>query len=327
MSAYTRRTFLKEAAMLAASTAVTRILPGSVNGSVHAVTQQEPIPRFFAHAKSLDVIAHRGGDDEWPGETMYAFKHAVALGVDVLEMDVYRTIDHPTHLVLMHNPTVNETTNGKGWVNSHTLPYLKGLNAGFHWNKGDDAGKFYGHKLEDVPPDIRNDLTVPTLEEVFNAFPQVRMNIEMKPSALSPVAKLCEMITDKLEDKILVASFSHLYLSKFRERCPRVATSASVAELINYKLLNKRPKASVIQITPELELEIKKLGVKIKEPLLTQKFVDKAHNDGFKVHAWTINDCKEMELVKNMGVDGIITDYPSGLLSLRDQGSCKNLQS
>ncbi len=320
MSVYSRRTFLKDAAMLTASTAASRILPSSVNGSVHAANQQTPVPPFFAHAKKLDVIAHRGGDDEWPGETMYAFKHAVALGVDVLEMDVYRTKDH--QLVLMHNPTVKGTTNGKGLVSLHTVQTLKQLNAGFHWNKGDDAGKFYGKKLEDVPADIRNDLTVPTLAEVLTEFPTVRMNIEMKPSVLSPVETLCGMIKGKFEDQILVASFSHLYLSNFRKLCPRVATSASALELINYKHLNKRPNASVIQITPELELEMKRLSkAKITVPLLDRPFVDKAHNDGFKVHAWTINNTDEMRRVINMGVDGIITDWPSGLLSIRDKPS------
>jgi glycerophosphoryl diester phosphodiesterase len=211
MSIYSRRTFLKRSAMLTATAAAGRLFLPSVAGSPHSVNQQSSVPPFFAQAKSLDVIAHRGGDDERPGETMYAYKHAAEIGVDVLEMDVYRTIDN--RLVLMHNMTVNETTNGKGLVSVMKLDKLKRLNAGFNWNKGDDSSKFYQKEIDDVPPEIRDDLRVATLDEVFKAYPQMRMNIEMKPSALSPVKELCRMIREsKMEDKVLVASFSHLYL-------------------------------------------------------------------------------------------------------------------
>lgn len=320
MSIYSRRTFLKRSAMLTGMAAAGRIFLPSVTGSPHTVNQQGYVPSFFAQAKSLDVIAHRGGEGERPGETMYAFKHAVEIGVDVLEMDIYRTIDG--HLVLMHNMTVNETTNGTGLVSLMTLKKLRRLNAGFHWDKGDDKDKFYNKELDKVPEAIRDDLRVATLDEVFKTFPQMRMNIEMKLSALSPVERLCHMIQESnpsMKDKILVASFSHLYLRKFRRLCPDVATSASVAELINYKLFNKRPKASVIQITPDVELEIRRRTLKVELPLLTREFVKKAHDDGLKVHAWTINDAEEMKRIKDLGVDGIITDYPSRLLSVREQ--------
>lgn len=314
MSIYSRRTFLKHSAMLTAAAATRTLLP-NVSGSTHAVNQQGSVPPFFAQAKSLDVIAHRGGEGERPGETMYAFKHAVGIGADVLEMDVYRTKDD--HLVLMHNMTVNETTDGTGLVSLKTLNKLKQLNAGFNWDKGDDSGKFYNMKIDQVPPDIREDLRVATLDEVFRAFPQTRMNIEMKLSALSPVEKLCQMIREhNMEEKVLVASFWHFYLRKFRSLCPNVATSASVAELINYILLQRRPKASAIQLTPDVELEVRRRTLKIELPLLTQEFVEKAHADGLKVHAWTINDPEEMKRIKGLGVDGIITDYPSRLLSI-----------
>lgn len=324
MSTYSRRTFLKHSAMLTAAAAASRLFPASLIGSPHQSTQQGSGSSFFARAKSPDVIAHRGGDDERPGETMYAYKHAVEIGADVLEMDVYRTRDN--HLVLMHNMTVNETTNGTGFVNLMRLEKLKRLNAGFHWNKGDDQKLFFNKPLDEVPEPLRDDLRVPTLEEVFKAFPHMRMNIEMKPAALPPVKELCQMIQElHMEENVLVASFSHLYLMKFRRLCPDVPTSASVAELINYKLFNKRPKASVIQVTPDIELEIKKRmlrrefrirKLKIELPFLTPEFVKKAHSDGLKVHAWTINDKAEMKRIKELGVDGIITDKPTDLISL-----------
>ena len=318
MSIYSRRTFLKHSAMLTATAAASRIFLPEVIGSPHPANQQSSGSSFFKQAKSLDVIAHRGGDEQWPGETMYAFKRAVGIGVDVLEMDVYRTIDG--HLVLMHNMTVNETTNGTGLINLLTLKKLQQLNAGFRWDKGEDNEQFYGKTLDEVPQAIRNELRVATLEEVFKTFPQTRMNIEMKLSALSPVEKLCRMIREyNMEDKVLVASFWHFYLKKFRRLCPNVATSASVAELINYKLRNTLPRANAIQVTPAVELEIRRQTLKIELPLLTKEFVQKAHDDGLKVHAWTINDAEEMKRIKDLCVDGIITDNPGRLLSVREQ--------
>jgi glycerophosphoryl diester phosphodiesterase len=74
--------------------------------------------------------------------------------------------------------------------------------------------------------------------------------------------------------------------------------------------INHRP------ITPNVELEIRRRTLKIELPLLTPAFVRKAQDDGFKVHAWAINDAKEMKSIKDLGVDGIITDYPSRLLSV-----------
>ena len=319
MSTYSRRAFLRRSAMLAATS---RLFLPSAYGSPHAVSRQDSVPSFFAQAKSLDVIAHRGGDGEWPGETLYAFKRAVEIGADVLEMDIYKTIDG--HLVLMHNMTVNETTDGTGLVSLKTLDNLRTLNAGFDWDKGRDNGRFYQKALNQVPESIRDDLRVATLDEVFRAFPRTRMNIEMKLSALSPVSTLCQTIREfDMEQRVLVASFWHSYLKKFRRLCPKVATSASVAELINYKLFNKRPNASAIQITPAIELEIRRRTLKVKLPYLTPEFVKKAHDDGLKVHAWTINDAEEMRRVKELGVDGIITDYPSRLLSVRGQRAAR----
>jgi glycerophosphoryl diester phosphodiesterase len=318
MSTYSRRTFLKRSAMLTAMAAASRLYFPSAAASPQSLSRQGDGHAFFAQAKSLDVIAHRGGDNEWPGETMYAYRHAVGIGVDVLEMDVYRSKDG--ELVLMHNMTVNETTNGTGLVNRLRREELQQLNAGFNWDKGDDKDKFYRKELNKVPEDIRNDLRVATLEEVFKAFPQLRMNIEMKLSLLSPVEKLCDMIKKfHMEDKVLVASFWHFYLKKFRSLCPNVATSASVAELINYKLFNIRPNANAIQLTPEVEFEIARRTHKIKLPMLTREFVRKAHDDGLKVHAWTINDPDEIKRIRDLCVDGIITDSPTHLLSVREQ--------
>jgi len=81
------------------------------------------------------VIAHQGGDGLWPGETMYAYKHAAELGADVLEMDIHITRDDL--LVLMHDETVDRTTNGSGEIGNMTMEELKTLDAGYNWSLDD----------------------------------------------------------------------------------------------------------------------------------------------------------------------------------------------
>ena len=123
---------------------------------------------FFSGSRhNVDVIAHRGGDGEWPGETLFAFANAKKRGVDVLEMDIRVTRDE--QLVMMHNPTVRATT--KGWlpVRCYTLAEIKKLNAGYDWRE-EGTGVLKYRDSQD--PDLR----VPSFEQVLERFNDMRMN-------------------------------------------------------------------------------------------------------------------------------------------------------
>jgi len=249
-------------------------------------------PFFQAAKRSPEVIAHRGGGGEWPEETIYAFERALKTGVDVLEMDVHRTVDG--ELVLMHNPTVDETTDGSGEIKQLTLAEIKKLNAAAKW------------------PHLNLNLKVPTLEEVFEAFPRMRMNIEIKQKEPSLVTPLCHLIHKyKMADQVLIACGWNSVLREFRIECPDVATSASVLEIAEFEALDEvfkfgyRPDTDAIQ-----------WHSKFVVPVITAGFVKKARDLNLKVHAWTVNDENEMERTIRIGVDGIITDYPSLLLSV-----------
>src|SRR5688572_18414427 len=227
MTTYDRRTFLKQSAMVTATVATNGLLLPSVIG------RRVDHP-FFTQAKNRpEVIAHRGGDGQWPGETMYAMRQAVKTGADVLEMDVYLTKDK--ELVLMHDNNVESTTeikcliNRKCRVNKFTKAELQNLNAAYHWsNDGKQSHCFHNKKLT---VEIPNDLRVPTLEEVFKEFPDKRMVIEMKKAEDSPVAKLCALIQDcHMENNVLVASLWAPFMNEFHEELPTVATSVTPFE-------------------------------------------------------------------------------------------------
>jgi glycerophosphoryl diester phosphodiesterase len=308
MNHHDRRSFLKGSLMALAASEVSgsSILARAWRESV--TDQQSP---FFSQTEpNPEVIAHRGGDGHWPGETMYAMRRAKEIGADVLEMDVYLTKDD--HLVLMHDVRTSKTTESHALINSLKLEEVQKLSAAYNWSKPQNP--LHGKKFGELPNELKNVLRVPSLREIFEALPQMRMVIEMKPAVKSPAAALSDLIREyRVHDKVLVASFSHTYLKDFRTREKDVATSASALELVRYLVHKETPKASAIQITPEITASISN-AFKVELPVLTPQLVERAHDDKLKVHAWTINDSQAMDRMIKMEVDGIITDYPCRLL-------------
>jgi glycerophosphoryl diester phosphodiesterase len=258
---------------------------------------------FFAQFERYPlVMAHQGGDGLWPSNTLYAFERAVALGVDVLEMDVHSTADGV--LVVIHDSTVDRTTDGTGAVHDLTLAEIKALDAGYDWTP--DDGQTYPYRGQGV--------TVPALEELFVAFPTTPMNIEIKQAEPSIAAPLCQLIRDhSMADKVLIASFHQEAIEQFRRECPEVATSAGQNEVIVLFVLSKvllegvyGPDSEAVQV-PEY-----RSGLHV----ITPRFVDAAHHRNLQVHAWTINETEDMQRMLDLGVDGIITDYPDRLIDL-----------
>lgn len=248
------------------------------------------------------VIAHQGGDGLWPGDTMFAFERAAEMGVDVLEMDLHSTADGA--LVLMHDATVDRTTDGSGRINDLTLAEIKDLDAGYDWTE--DDGQTYPFRGQGI--------TVPTLDDVFQAFPDEYFNIEIKQAEPSITEPFCNKIREYVrEDRVFVASFNQDVLDEFRQVCPEVATSTGESDGIKLLVPSflwleaiHSPKAQVVQ-TPE-----EYFGMTV----LKQRTVDAAHNRGMEMHAWTINETEDMERLLALGLDGIITDRPDRMLAL-----------
>jgi glycerophosphoryl diester phosphodiesterase len=256
---------------------------------------------FFKTDKFL-VIAHRGGRSLGPENTLYTFRRAVDLGVDVLEMDVHRTKDG--HLVVLHDATVNRTTDGTGPVDHYTLAELKKLDAAYRWSP--DHGKSF--------PLRGKGLSIPALSEVFEAFPQMRLNIEIKDRGQTESNSLCRLIHDSgMSQKVLIASFDAGTLKKFRSLCPGIATSAGASEVMLFYALQKLHLESVY--SPDYQaLQVPRSYGDLK--VATKRFVDAAHARNLKVHVWVINSVDEMQELLQLGVDGIMTDYPQRLLKV-----------
>jgi len=248
------------------------------------------------------VIAHRGGRSLGPENTLYTFRRAVDLGVDVLEMDVHRTKDGQR--VVLHDTTVDRTTNGTGPVNSFNLAELKKLDAAYHWSP--DQGKSF--------PLRGKGLAIPALEEVFEAFPQTRINIEIKDPGQTELSSLCRSINDYgMSQKVMIASFNTGALKNFRSTCPGVATSAGASEAMLFYALQKMHLESAY--TPAAKaLQVPRTYGDLQ--VVTKRFVEAAHARNLKVHVWTVNGVDSMQKLLQLGVDGIMTDYPQRLLEM-----------
>lgn len=272
---------------------------GIIYGSIAGSKGEPAIDyAFFKQNDNFLVFAHRGGGGLAPENTLDAFEKARYLGVDVIETDVHSTSDGK--LIVMHDGSVDRTTDGSGQVSEMTLADLKKLDAGFRWTQ--DGGQTYPFRGKGI--------SIPTLEEVFTAFPDMKFNIEPKQGSPSIIKPLCQMIRNhKMTDKIVVASFQQSVLNEFRKECNEVATSASPYEVSKFLGMYKTglnqsysPPMQALQI-PEYA------GI-------TKEFVEAAHNRNLKVHVWTVNETANMQKLLEAGVDGIMTDYPERLLKL-----------
>ncbi|HRQ36618.1 MAG TPA: glycerophosphodiester phosphodiesterase [Chloroflexota bacterium] len=268
----------------------------------------EPVPAhpFFAQfetGRPLN-IAHQGGEQLWPSNTMFAFQHAVEMKVDVLEMDVHQTADGV--FVLIHDATVDRTTDGSGAVKEMTLAEVQTLDAGYYWT--DDEGQTYPFRGQGI--------TIPTLDEVFTAFPDMPMNIEIKPDDTAVAEALCQFIQQyNMTNKTLIGSFHDNALTAFRAACPDVATSMTESEIRPFWILSVLGLSALYQ-SPAEAFQVPttaNLPVLGEVDVLTERFVNNAHAQNIMVHAWTINETAEMERLLDMGLDGIITDRPDRL--------------
>ena len=269
------------------------------------VNPKTPPTAYYLNAPQTLVIAHQGGDGVWPGDTLFAFEKAVEIGSDVLEMDAHITRDG--HIVLMHDETVDDTTDGTGLIEDMTLEQLKGLDAAYDWSL-DDGATF---------PYRGQGIQVPTLDEVFQAFPQMRYVIEIKLTENPIDQPLCDLIRQHdMQAKVVIGSFHDEAMKNFRQTCPEVATSASRNEVRNYVLLGKAflwgfyvPKFQTIQ--PPWDPE-ESLGIQI----MTERFIRESHAKNIRVEPWTVNDPELMRQYIEWGVDGIITDRPDLMVEI-----------
>jgi glycerophosphoryl diester phosphodiesterase len=249
---------------------------------------------FFGGPKPRN-FAHRGGTQIAPENTLYSYHRALEVGADIIELDVRSTKDD--HIVVLHDRTVDRTTNGTGDVKKLTLAELKKLDAAYRFTP--DRGTTF--------PLRGKGITVPTLEEVFREFPTVPVNIEIKDADPDIAKSLADLIrTYKREKLTLVVSSYEVSMKTFRDISPQTHTGFTPSEARRLVFLEPEEEKTYRPPAAALQVPIRSDRIEV----VTPETVARAHRHGVEVHVWTVNDEKSMRHLVRMGVDGIMTDRP-----------------
>lgn len=269
-----------------------------------------PVPkrpnRKFYREDDPDVlnIAHRGGRGLAPEGTIAAFDNAMALKVDMFEFDTHITKDG--HLVVIHDSTVDRTTNGTGWVNDMTLEEIQSLDAGYHFVDENDE-----HSFRD------QGVYIPTVAEVFERYPDMRHLIELKDTNRASlyedmIQELWYLIQEyDMMDNVMVGSFTHEINERFEAvtwgQIPIGAGETAVRDFVTKHVpyLNGLAKSNVDSLQLPTEAE--------GYDLTTKNIIESAKKRNMSIYYWTINDEAQMRELIEKGVDGIMTDYPDRL--------------
>jgi glycerophosphoryl diester phosphodiesterase len=246
------------------------------------------------------VIAHRGASAQAPENTLPAFEVAVQRGADAFELDVRLTADGAP--VVIHDDTLDRTTDGTGLVRSHTLAELRSVDAGARFTA--DRGQTYPYR--------GGDARIPTLGEVLWAFPRMPVLLEIKePEAQEAVRKV--LVQEDATERCVVASEDRAALRAFEEApFARGASGAEISALYWAALLGRRPPAAGYRL---LSVPERYRGLTVP----TRRFVAAARALGCPVHVWTVDRPDTARRLWRGGVAGIVTNAPAVILETRGQ--------
>ncbi|MBI4869834.1 MAG: glycerophosphodiester phosphodiesterase [Candidatus Wallbacteria bacterium] len=229
------------------------------------------------------AYGHRGARALAPENTLAGFRLALELDVDGVEMDVHLSRDG--HVVVIHDPQVGRTTNGRGWVKDLTLAELRALEA-----SAEHAGRFPGERI-------------PTLEESLELLKgRCRAAIELKkesPAALGPAIEVIRRMG--MESSCSLLSFSPGLIREAARLAPEIARELIVVFPLGQVFRARSAGASMLDV-PDL--------------FVTRGVIERAHAAGLRVGTGITNDVRTMQRLVEAGVDSLYTDRPDLLVPL-----------
>ncbi|MGR3764961.1 glycerophosphodiester phosphodiesterase [Rossellomorea sp. NS-SX7] len=238
------------------------------------------------------IFAHRGSAGTHPENTMDAFLEAERVGADGIELDVQLTKDG--EIVVIHDETVDRTTNGKGYIKDYHLRDLRKLHANYTFKK-----KFF-HKQK-----------IPTLDEVFDWMNDNSLicNIELKNSIMDYQGleeKVIQMIDRyNYSNRVIISSFNHYSIVA----CRRIDPSIEIAPLYSTGLYMPWVYA-------------RSLGAKAIHPnqkVASDEIIAESIKNGIAVRPYTVNKVHQLTRLFNIGCSAIVTDYPEKAIKMRTE--------
>lgn len=232
------------------------------------------------------IFAHRGFSGKYPENTMLAFKKAVEIGVDGIELDVHLTKDN--EIVIIHDEDIKRTCNGEGLVKDMTLEELKSFDA---------SASFKG---------VYGKNEIPTLREYFELVKctDVITNIELKTGVFE-YPGIEKMVIDlireySLESKIIFSSFNHFSVKRCEEIAPEIKRGFLTGDwLVDF---GKYTAERNVQCCHPWHVT------------LSQAVVDEIHAAGREINTWTVNEYEDIERLSAMGVDSLIGNFPDRMI-------------
>lgn len=243
-----------------------------------------------AQSKPL-VIAHRGASSLAPENTLAAVQKAVDLQVDYVEIDIHRTFDR--ELVVIHDPTIDRTTNGSGAVNSFTLEELRSFDAGSWFDEA-----FVGEKI-------------PTLREVLEITKdKVPLLIELKGERTETAT--VNMVREfGMEDQVIIQSFDFLQIQKVKQKAPNIPTVFLMS-----KPEHSDDPARAAEWICNIAEYVEASGIGIRHNWFTPELLARARERNMDIFVWTVDNQNDMKKFIKIGVEGIITNRPQDLLKI-----------
>ncbi len=266
----------------------------------------QPAPTAMAPRKPIAVIAHRGGAGLAPENTLASFRNGLALNSDFLEMDAHLTKDGV--VVIIHDPTLDRTTDGKGRITDFTLAQLQSLNAAAAYANGTTERQ-----------------AIPTLAQVLELVKptNARIEVEIKLGAQnSRYAGIEQKMIDEISargmlDRVQISSFDFDVLKEVKRVSPagnrgisdpRTKTVALISGDY-FRMNDLNQPAKIIDQMQAIGAEI----IAINKDFLGAKLVEEAHSRKMQIEVWTVDKEDEMKKFIAMGVDGIISNRPDTL--------------
>jgi len=250
------------------------------------------------------AIGHRGCAGEAPENTLCSFEQGLVAGAAILETDAHLTRDGVP--ILLHDPVVDRVSDGSGNVCDLTLAELRRLDAGHRFSP--DGGRSH--------PFRGRGLRVPTFEEALQAFPGARFNVELKAEQPGMAeAALDVVVREGRESLTLLTAGEPDLMERLRQQIhergaavAQGASSADVVDVVRSARDGSPPKTPAMALQIPLEFA--------GRPLVTRELIAHAHAHDIQVHVWTINATETMAELLDLGVDGIVSDFPGRLVAL-----------
>ena len=243
------------------------------------------------------IIAHQGSSLELPPNTVEAFELALNQGADIIELDIWLTIDE--EWVVVHDENLLKITGINKNVGELTLLEMNFLDAGYG---------FYKNNTERTNLSVKQ-YKIPSLEKIFQTFSGERINIEIKDSKLSGLVSLIDLINEyKMSDNILIVSSHYSVIKKFRKMAPRqIVTAASRRDIIGSMYWSWLPLYEFKFDAFQLPFYSKTVG---KYKMNHASWLKDKQEKQLEVHYYTLDETADIKQAILIGANGIITNKP-----------------